>query len=171
MTGTMNSPCRSFSTSSDRSRFGPPCSPPRRSGPWQPRHSTPYTSRPRVTSAGSPGSRCCAGKVAMPPRPRPPGAGGPCEAGVCAGVGWAGACATTARTVAAHKSAAAAAIVLISAFSIPLPTHFLLSTFYFLLSASARPHRPPERRQSSASQCPGRRRRRARSIAELGANT
>ena len=87
-TGQISSPARSRSTSRERSRFGPPRSPPRRSIPWQPRQWMPYSAWPRAISSGSPGGRCCASNGACrrcagaaaspapPPTVPPPAASG-----------------------------------------------------------------------------------------------
>ena len=80
MMGRNSSPFWSLRAICDRSRFGPPMSPPRRSEPWQARQFTSKSALPRAMSVGSPGGRCCAGKVAGP-RPRPP----PCWAAPPAG--------------------------------------------------------------------------------------
>src|ERR1043166_5655976 len=76
MIGTIISPSRSLSATCDRSRFGPPISPPRRSAPWQPVQLIPYNVFPRATTAASAGTRVCPGTNPPRPCPRPPAAGG-----------------------------------------------------------------------------------------------
>ena len=84
-TGTMSSPALSLSTSCDRSRFGPPSWPPRKSTPWHAAQLLSYNPFPRASTPASASGGCCCGKFgprpppagpAPPSRPRPPAAGG-----------------------------------------------------------------------------------------------
>ena len=76
-TGTMSSPALSLSTSCDRSRFGPPSWPPRRSTPWHAAQLLSYNPFPRASTPAAASGRCCCGKFG--PRPRPAGPGPPCR--------------------------------------------------------------------------------------------
>ena len=82
MMGTINSPFRSLSATCERKRFGPPRSPPLKSGPWHPRQSTENRVLPRAICAGSPGGRFCPGT--NPPLRAGWGGGTLCVAGGCA---------------------------------------------------------------------------------------